>query len=389
MLQAKDFPDDLQLLYRTLNSFHEAHEDDLSLLDLSALFMANKPANKEYYVELFNGLVGYSPVETAVLELIQSLHRSRLLREMSITAYEVAEGKKVYQSLEPLLAGLQQDLVSSASPADAVEFVTTDLEKLVNDAVKTPGLRWRLNTLNRMLGSLRKGDFGFVFARPETGKTTFLASEISHMLSQTDGDVLWFNNEEQGSKVMLRMYQAFFGVAIEELYSNTQKFNELFNKATQGRFKLIDSANIDWRKVEKICKQTHSALILFDQIDKIKGFDADREDLHLGAIYQWAREIAKTYAPTIGVCQADGSGENQKWLTMANVANAKTAKQAEADWILGIGKIHDTGWENIRFFHLSKNKLIGDVDTDPALRHGKEVVLIDPLIARYQDMEKQ
>jgi hypothetical protein len=41
---------------------------------------------------------------------------------------------------------------------------------------------------------------------------------------------------------------------------------------------------------------------------------------------------------------------------MANVANAKTAKQAEADWILGIGAMPDSGWEHVRFFNISKIK---------------------------------
>ena len=49
-----------------------------------------------------------------------------------------------------------------------------DLAKLHDSQVATSGLRWRLNWLNKALGSLRKGDFGFIFARPETGKTTFL-----------------------------------------------------------------------------------------------------------------------------------------------------------------------------------------------------------------------
>jgi hypothetical protein len=71
---------------------------------------------------------------------------------------------------------------------------------------------------------------------------------------------------------------------------------------------------------------------------------------------------------------------------MENVANAKTAKQAEADWILGIGKTHNESEEHMRFLHLSKNKLSGDVDTDPELRHGRQTVQIDPSIARYKDM---
>jgi len=135
-----------------------------------------------------------------------------------------------------------------------------------------------------------------------------------------------------------------------------------------------------------ICKNLKPSLIVFDQIDKLKGFDNDREDLRLGAIYIWARELAKTYCPVIGVCQADVSGEGKKWLTMDNVANAKTSKQAEADWILGIGAVHDIGLEFIRYLHLSKNKLDGDENTDPLLRHGRCEVKINPNIARYEEL---
>jgi hypothetical protein len=71
---------------------------------------------------------------------------------------------------------------------------------------------------------------------------------------------------------------------------------------------------------------------------------------------------------------------------MANVANAKTAKQAEADWILGIGAIPDSGWESVRFFNISKNKLLGDTDSKSELRHGKLTAIIEPQQARYRDV---
>ena len=72
---------------------------------------------------------------------------------------------------------------------------------------------------------------------------------------------------------------------------------------------------------------------------------------------------------------------------MDNVANAKTEKQAMADFILGIGATHDTALEYIRHLHLCKNKLSGDADTDPTLRHGKMDVCIKPEIARYVDID--
>ena len=185
---------------------------------------------------------------------------------------------------------------------------------------------------------------------------------------------------------MLRVIQAYFGIKLEDLYGNIQHYRKLFKEQTGGRFKLYDSTASNKNSVEALCKKHLPALIVFDQIDKIQGFKADREDLLLGAIYQWARDLAKRYAPVIGVTQADGSGEGVRWLTMANVANAKTAKQAEADWILGIGAIPDSGWESVRFFNISKNKLLGDTDSNPEFRHGKLTAIIEPGIARYRDV---
>ncbi|MCL5460081.1 hypothetical protein M3M33_15700, partial [Loigolactobacillus coryniformis] len=83
--------------------------------------------------------------------------------------------------------------------------------------------------------------------------------------------------------------------------------------------------------IEDLCSKYSPSLVVIDQIDKVKGFTGDREDLKLGAIYQWARELAKTHCPVIGVCQADGTAEGVKWLNMGHVTSAKTTKQAEAD----------------------------------------------------------
>jgi hypothetical protein len=98
--------------------------------------------------------------------------------------------------------------------------------------------------------------------------------------------------------------------------------------------------------------------------------------------------LAKTYCPVVGVCQADGTAENIKWLTMEHVSNAKTSKQAEADWILGIGAIHAEGAAHTRYLNISKNKLLGDPDTLSDLRHGRFETYIEASIARYVDLVK-
>lgn len=371
-------------LYNCLKELHDKYNTDITLDDY-CLYTLNKYNNsdKEVIEHLLNELKTIKLNEQMVLELLQDMRDKQLAHQLTLTAIGVTEGKRPVQDIHSVLAQFDKPLEHQE---DA--FVSDNLQELYDDAVKSKGLRWRLNTLNRMLGSLRRGDFGFIFARPETGKTTFLASEVTHFATQTKSPILWFNNEEAGNKVMLRCYQAMLGITQTQLFGDVDGNTSRFMELGGGRIKIFDSAAISKRQVEQLVEQHQPGLVVFDQLDKIKGFDGDRDDLRLGSIYIWAREIAKGYCPVIAVSQADASGEGKKYLTMDNVAGAKTAKQAEADWILGIGKTHNDAEEYTRFLNISKNKLAGDPDTDPERRHGKAQVIIEPIIARYVDVEE-
>jgi len=389
-LQTKDLPKELGIVYTILSNFHREHQQDLSIQDLANLLLAGSLKDSDYYKAVLSNLEQLSVSDTTTAVLLDSFYKQRVLKELSLAAYEVSEGKKEFDSLTPLIQQLQDE--QQVTHDDTFDFVTDDIDQLLNETFRQPGLRWRLNTLNQMLGSLRSGDFGFIFARPETGKTTFLASETTYMASQLPpeaGPIIWFNNEEQHGKVRIRCFQAALGATLAQINSHPARAREAFLKATNGKHQLLDTKGpLTKNLIEKVIQKYKPSLVIYDQIDKIHGFKADREDLIMGAIYQWARELAKVYQhAAIGVCQADGSGEGQKWLTMANVANAKTAKQAEADWILGIGKTNDVGYEAIRYLHASKNKLAGDQDSDPTLRHGRRECLINPSIARYEDLK--
>jgi replicative DNA helicase len=371
-------------VYQALEYVHENVDSDLSLSDLVAWFWAKYPsAEHAVYDDLFKRLNKNTLGELSAVSLLKDIQRKQAALALSEISYRISNGSAQYSDAQPFLDILNGSVTVSA---DELTPLNIDLEGLLQDVYQRPGLRWRLNCLNKSLGSLRAGDFGFIFARPETGKTTFLASEVSNFLTQTEGTICHFNNEEDGKKVILRYYQAFFGCRLEQLIANVRKFKVEFEEATSGRFRFYDSATLSRTQIERIIARDNPRLVIYDQIDKIKGFAADREDLRLGSIYQWGRELAKNSHSVIGVCQADGSAENQKFLNMDNVANAKTSKQAEGDWILGIGKIHDMGQENVRFLNICKNKLMADEDSDPKLRHGKFEVLIDAPISRYKDI---
>jgi hypothetical protein len=369
--------------------FHEKYPEKNigSVSDLHLFFFENWPAtSKTEQAELdplFKRLQEANP-DAEVVESYLTTHRQRTIAcRLAIEALEVSDGKRDWEQLLQTIA--EMDKVQTTVIED--EFVGDDLEVLY-EKVTGGGLRWRLSSLGKSLGPLRVGDFGFIFARPESGKTTFLADQVSFMAEQCDRPVIWFNNEEQGEKVVSRLYQASLGITTQALFSNLTKWKELYKQKTDGRIKVYDSAVLRRRDVDRICAKYNPGLIIIDQIDKVKGFEADRKDLEFKEIYQWARELAKKYGPVIAVCQAGGTGEGKKWLTMDDVDSSKTSKQGEADWILGIGKSNNEGMESVRHFCISKNKLLGDSDTIPELRHGKFEVIIKPEIARYQDIGK-
>lgn len=319
-------------------------------------------------------------------QLINRILANKQLAEISMAAHDAKEGRVDIERVRQMFKEFEASS-NSSEKEEELPYISDDLETIINDVYVKPGLRWRLNALNRMLGSLRHGDFGFIFARPETGKTTLLASELTCMAEQATGDVIWLANEEEGGKVMLRIYQATFGIDLVTLKSDPAYWKKKFQEKYQGRLKVISDLSVMHKgNVQRLCDKLKPSLLIIDQLSKITGFSNDRKDLELGASCEWGRTMAKSYCPVVAVHQADGTAEGVQWLNMNHVANAKTAMQAEADWILGVGKNNSPGYENLRYLALSKNKLAGDPDTDPTMRHGKCEVLIEPIVARYKDI---
>jgi len=372
------FSDPLKPLLTCIDEWYTGNDRELSLEDLSNTFFATLPKNKEEYRGVFLTLDALKAPES-VKTVLEAIKNKKLCEDISIAFYEASTGFKPLPEALSLVEKLQEPVQTE------IEFLDDDLERILNATVKTPGLRWRLDCLNKSLGSLRKGDLGFIFARPETGKTTLLVDQVTFMASQATRPVVYFNNEEQGDKVLLRMYQAALGVELDQLSKSPKEAKDIFHDITKKNIKFYDQALIDKNLVEAVCKRYNPSLIVFDQLDKIVGFKADREDLLLGKIYQWARELAKRYAPVIGVCQASGEADGVTYLTMAHVAGSKTAKQAEADWILGIGRDLRPEFDRVRFLSVLKNKLVGDADSVPAMRHMQKQVLLKADIARYID----
>jgi replicative DNA helicase len=327
-------------------------------------------------------------------EVIKSLIELDYLARIMEECERVKEGASDLEHVHVLATSALKDVERYIEKDEL--FVSADLSGIA-ERISASGYEWRLDVLNRSLGPLRTGNFLIVAARVEVGKTTFLASEVSHIAQQLPKNrpVVWVNNEEESSVVFFRIVQAALGKESKEIIADSAAAMKDYAALMGGdkdKIRVTKDTN-HVRDLETLFKEINPGLIVFDQLDKVNGFSKsdEREDIMLGKIYKWARELARTYGPVIAASQLSASAVDLKdppFIGMDALRGSKTDKPGEADAVITIGKYKEPKSpeeEMIRTINVPKNKLPGggahQVESE---RHGQYLVTIDPVRARYE-----
>lgn len=274
--------------------------------------------------------------------------------------------------------------------ARSAHWNDTDIGDLLQEDLNDSGIKWRLNSLNESMRPLRGGDFGIVAGRPDKGKTTFLASEVTFMAAQLppDRNVVWLNNEGVSGRIVKRLYQAALGVSITKLVelNEQKKLRGLYTEAVGrlDRIRVFDIHGMHVGQVEAILEQSNPGIILYDMIDNIRGFGSEaRTDLQLEEMYKWARERSVKYdAVGLATSQISADGDGQQFPGLSMLKDSKTGKQGACDFQLMIGASNDPNLEHSRYLSLPKNKL--HRDGSPRSPHCE--VQFRPTTARYEDI---
>jgi replicative DNA helicase len=269
-------------------------------------------------------------------------------------------------------------------------WIDTDIRELLKADMYDEGIAWRLTCLNNSMRKLRPGDFGIIAGRPDKGKTTFIASEVTWMASQLppDKNVLWLNNEGPGERIVPRLYQAALGMSVAALSAIApsgeaeKRYVEIVGR--RDRIRVQDIHGKTNGQVEMMIEDSNPGIIIYDMIDNISGFGGEaRTDLALEKMYQWARERSVKYgAIGFATSQISADGDGQMFPTLAMLKDSKTGKQGACDFQLMIGASNEPTLANSRYISLPKNKLrrVGGV-SDPRCE-----VHFDGVIGRYTDV---
>lgn len=368
----------------TYKIFKSLSEHTNSIEALEASYLANYPVKEGERKELQDLLdkIKNTEYNSTIHDLLTAHKHKSVCNELAIIALDIADKGGNLEKIHEVYAKFEKQIQDEAELP-----ISTDIDDLMLEEEHEGGLKWRLKCLNQSLGPLRKGNFGHIFARVETGKTAMWVSEVTYMMGQTDKPILIFFNEEGGKDVVWRMYSAVTGWTYLQCYSNPKAAKEKFMESGGGNIKFFDNpSTVSKAKIDALCEKYEPSLVIIDNMDKVKGFTADRKDLTLHEIYKWGRELAKTWCPVISVGQANAEADNTMWVHENHMADSKTGKPSELDFILGIGRTDKEGYENVRHLHLSKNKLRGDKNTLEELRHLKTDVLLVPHLSIYKDM---
>ena len=379
------FEDDLLELYEVIVDSHTKYGADINKDELTNMWLDKNPvatnSTKRTMINTIESILEEDLINPDMAsDLLKGLWTRDLGKRIADQGLRMAQGKEgSFERVRKLV----EDNLSGVLPTDFGEETTKDISKLLEFASDANKFRFNINSLAKVCYGIGRGDFGIIFARPETGKTAFSVSLPFGPAGYADQGlrVAYLGNEEATEKTMLRAISCWTGMTKPEITEAPKLAMERF-ELISDKVTMQNVMGWDVNRIEAFIHKTEADVVLLDQGDKtgIEGnFDSDHQRLR--TLYTTLREIPKRQNCALwAVSQASAVAEGKTVLTADMMEGSKTGKYAEADIILGVGKYPDNedGTDDpIRFISFCKNKITG--------WHGTVTTKLEKGISRYVD----
>ncbi len=342
---------------------------DAEVLDTQAflpVFRSLHPALTPEQITSFEGIISRIKEDVSDTErsgIMQSMLELRLGTDLAniLSAWDEGDVPNIHAELNKVAADYERD-----ADLKVLDYIRIDIDALLHENEEDNGIKWRLNCLNETMRPLRGGDFGILAGRPDRGKTTLLSSETTYMAPQLDPDrnVVWLNNEGKGERIYMRLMQSALNANLSDIRAIREGGGNVADEYAKivgdlHRIRIVDIHGLDCYAVEQVIKQNNAGIVVYDMIDKIRGFgDAARTDLGLEQMYDWARELGvKEDLIGLATSQISNEGDGLMFPTLGMLKDSKTGKQGACDFQLMLGASNDPNMAGLRYLSLPKNKL--------------------------------
>ena len=361
-------------LYDTIKYSHQNYKVDLHPQQLAALVADRNPAMPASAMQELYQIIDTLPSQVSdTLELEHDVvknfwvrDRARQIGEKAIAIF-TGESEH-FGELKTLI-----DMVEDGRMSDKTTYteVTHGLSDLFSQETAEPDFPFDWDILANRLPGMDRGGLGIIFARPETGKTTFCSFLAAKYIKQKQKVVYWAN-EEEAAKIKRRILQSYFEMTTDELRSSSAEFDARYLAEIDPYLTVMDAVGMSMDELNEYAQLNEPDVMFCDQLDKfrVEG-NFSRGDERLKETYVLAREVAKRNKLLVwAVSQASYDGHDRQFIDYSMMDNSKTGKAGEADVIIGIGKTGTSEEENtVRHICISKNKVNG--------WHGMETCHID------------
>lgn len=351
-------------IWQSLVDAHCEYGSDVSRGELQAFFDNSHPALPDSargrYRELLEAIIEDPGTNYDLqFDVVRDFWRRERAREIGQVGVDIFLGKR--EDFGELKRLVEKSVDKHLFDKKTYTEIDLNLEELLDAIKEGADFPFDWPPLSNHISGLDRGHFGIIFARPETGKTTFCSFLAQKYLKQGFVVAVW-GNEEPAIRTKLRIIQSYFGVTQEELRGNRTYYSSVWNQQVAGKLRVLDCVGTPIHEIDDWCKLNTPDVVFVDQLDKVKiEGKYNRGDEKLKEIYIQAREIAKRNSCLVwGVSQASAEAENMAYIEYQYLDNSKTGKAGEADLILGIGMRGARATDNIvRSLCISKNKKNG------------------------------
>lgn len=387
LLASTNLDNEIKLLFSAVHGYYSAYSEHeyISKDELIAYFnleyghVKNKDTIFQIIDNVYNLEISDSVTKDYITKLLEKDISAKVVNKLLGVIDESKSG--ILLSIEEDLTKFKE-LTKGTSESSSLFLEDSFVDIIEKEYDESKYINWRLASLQQYAGPIRQGLYHF-YARPNTGKTSLIASEVTNMARQLQGDecIVYFNNEEEGSRVKLRLLSAMLDQPIEKLIPNIVKAEQAYNERGGNRILLYDNAYITIEDMIRICGMYKPRIIVADVADKIMFRGAGNLDgpVRLKELYRKFRELSKAQdCAVITSAQAGADAEGLKWLKLTHMDYSKTGKPGELDISIGIGISTDAGKENLRYLNLNKNKFTG--------HHEQITATLNPFTGRYKDL---